>query len=330
MPETVRPDVRFAFILSQEFTLTPFATFMDAIRHAADERDRSRQIYCTWTCIGPDLLPVRSSCGMEIAPWKRFDAPENYDYIVVVGGRLAFLNERSSEIIDYLQEAAGKNIPLIGLCTGGFLLAEAGLMSGYRCSVHIDHVDDLRRSYPEVIPVTNEMYVFDNGRITCPGGTAAIDLAVDILSQHCGQSRGMKALTALVVDEHRKSHTVGRMPFQDLEFCGQEKVENAVKYMRRSLSEQISFDRLAARLNMSRRNMDRLFRDTVGKTPVSLWREMRLEHARWRLVNTSRTITEIAYECGFSDSAHFVRTYKRFYGETPSRYRDSRRRHVFP
>ncbi|MCP5072867.1 MAG: GlxA family transcriptional regulator [Rhodobacteraceae bacterium] len=330
MLENTKPDVRFAFILSQEFTLTPFAGFIDAVRHAADERDHSRQIYCNWTCIGPDMEPVRSSCGLEMPPWKKFDAPENYDYIVVVGGRLAFLNQRSEEIIEYLQTAAKKKIPLIGLCTGGFLLAEAGLMSGHRCAVHIDHADALRTAYPDVLPVTNEMYVFDDGRITCPGGTAAIDLAVDILSRHCGQSRGMKALTALVVDEHRKSHSVGRMPFQDLEFCGEQKVEDAVKYMRQSLSEQISFDQLASKLNTSRRQLDRLFTDKVGKTPVRLWREMRLEHSRWRLINTSRSITEIAYECGFSDSAHFVRTYKQFYGETPSRYRDSRRRHAFP
>ena len=320
-PEHIRPDVRFAFILAPEFTLTPFAVFLDSIRHAADELDGSRQYYCHWTCIGPNFTPVVSSCGVEITPWKIFDDPSRYDYIVVVGGLLRSFDQTHRSIFEYLKKARSGNVSIVGLCTGGFVLAGTEMMDGHRCAVHIDHEAAMVDMYPDVIPVTNEMYVFDRGFITCPGGTAAIDLAVDILSQHCGRSRGMKGITALVVDEHRTAISARRVPFQELEYCGDWRVEQAVRIMRQGLSDPKSISLLSDKLATSRRQLDRSFKDVVGKSPTVFWREMRLDHARWRLMNTSRTVTEIAYECGFADCAHFVRWFKRRYGETPTGYR---------
>ena len=174
----VTPDVRLAFVLSPDFTLLPFAGFIDAVRHAADERDYSRQVYCQWSCISADLEPIRSSCGVEVLPWKTFDDPSNYDYIIVVGGLLPSFRQHHPETFDYLRRAAEKDVSLVGLCTGSFVLAEAGQLDGVRCAVHVDHVDELTSKYPEVIPLVNAIYAFDQNRITCPGGTAAIDLAV--------------------------------------------------------------------------------------------------------------------------------------------------------
>lgn len=326
---TFRPDVRFAFVLSPDFTLTPFAGFIDAVRLSADERDGSRQIHCNWTCIGCDTRPVRASCGIEIKPWQAFDDPENYDYIVIVGGLLKSQNRHDPATYRYLKAARDKSVPVVGLCTGGFVMAEAGLMDGFRCAVHVDHRAELVERHPNVIPATNEVYVFDQGRITCPGGTASVDLAVEILSQHCGVSRGTKGLAALVVDEHRRGDHVARLPFQDLETCGDRLVEAGVRLMRQSLRDPMPANDLANRLATSRRQLDRAFKNKTGRTPITLWREMRLEHARWRLVNSSYTVTQIAHECGFADSAHFIRWFKKQFAETPQAYRESRRRKNF-
>ena len=321
--QATSPDVRMAFILAPDFTLLPFAGFIEAVRHAADERDRSRQIYCHWSCIAEELRPIRSSCGVEMLPWKTFDNPENYDYIIVVGGLLSSFHQLHAETFSYLRAAAEKDVSLVGLCTGSFALAEAGQLDGVRCAVHVDHVNELTTRYPAVIPLVDAIYAFDQNRITCPGGTAAIDLAVEILSQHCGSSRGTKGLSAMVVDQHRKAHHAGRMSFQELEHCGDWRVEQAVLLMRQTLSEPISIDQLARKVSISRRQLDRLFKLKAGKSPQELWRDMRLEHARWRLLNTSKNITQIAYECGFADCAHFVRWFKRKNAVSPKEYRTS-------
>ncbi len=320
----IKPDIRIAFILSPDFTLLPFAGFIDAVRHAADERDRSRQLYCHWSVIAPDAKPVRSSCGVEVLPWKTFDNPDNYDYVVVVGGLLTSFSQHHPAIFEYFRQAAAKDTTLVGLCTGSFVLAEAGQLDGVRCAVHVDHVSDFSARYPHAIPLPNAIYTFDQDRITCPGGTAAIDVAVEILSQKCGSSRGAKGLAAMVVDQHRKAHHAGRMSFQELEHCGDWRVEQAVLLMRQTLSEPISIDEIARKLSISRRQLNRVFKAKSGKSPQELWRDMRLEHARWRLVNTSKNITQIAYECGFSDCAHFVRWFKRKHQCSPSVFRRER------
>ncbi|WP_305985188.1 GlxA family transcriptional regulator [Roseibium sp. MMSF_3544] len=320
----IEPDVRFAFVLTPAFTLLPLAGFADAVRHSSDEADRSRQVFCHWEVLGHDLNPVPSSTGMAVRPWNTFEEAGDYDYIVVVGGLLDYLNDIPPQTYDFLREHHSRGTKLVGLCTGSFALARTGLLNGRRAAIHAHHRPEFVEMFPKVIPVENELYVSEGDILTCPGGTAAIDLAVEILIEHCGRSRGMKGLTALVVDEHRSAHEVGRLPYQDLEECGNWRVEQAVKIMRQKLREPDTTEHLAEKLGSTVRQLNRVFLQHANSTPQEVWRDMRLQHARWRLMNSKRTITQISYECGFSDSSHFARWFKTKFGETPRRYRDSR------
>lgn len=320
----IEPDVSVAFVLSPQFTLLPFAGFIDAMRHSADEDDRSRQIFCKWECLAATMDPIAASCGVEVLPWRTFEQAGTYDYIVVVGGLISAFDQHHRSTFDFLSKARRKGVSIVGLCTGSFAMAEAGLLNGRRCAVHIHHRQQLLDRYPKVQPVVNEMYVYDDGLITCPGGTAAIDLAVEILIEHCGRNRGMKGMTALVVDEHRGSHVVGRMPFQDLEECGDWRVQNAVKLMRQNIGTPYSITQLSKTIGSTVRQLDRAFHAHAKKSPQSIWREMRLAHAKWRLMNSNRTITQIAHECGFADSSHFSRWFKREFAEPPQSYRRQR------
>lgn len=323
-PKEIDPDLRLAFILTPAFTILPLAGFIDAVRHSADEADRSRQIFCTWEVIAHDLSPITSSSGLSITPWKEFVDAEDYDYLVIVGGLLDQLHLISCETVQFIADQYRKGVKLIGLCTGSFAIAMTGLLDGKRAAIHAHHRPEFLNMFPKVLPVENELYVSDEGILTCPGGTAAIDLAVEILIEHCGRSRGMKGLTALVVDEHRAAHEVGRLPFQDLEECGNWRVEQAVKIMRKKLREPDSTLRLAQMLGSTVRQLNRVFVQHANATPQEVWRDMRLQHARWRLLNSKRTITQIAYECGFADSSHFSRWFKAKFGETPRSYRQQR------
>ncbi|MEM7173249.1 MAG: GlxA family transcriptional regulator [Pseudomonadota bacterium] len=320
----VTPDVSVAFLLSPDFTLLPLAGFIDAMRHAADEADNSRQIYCRWTCLSATQDPIRSSCGLEVLPWGPLKNPQAYDYVVVVGGLLSSMDQYLPETFPFIRAAVDAGRSVIGLCTGSFVIAEAGLMAGRRCAVHTHHRRDFIRLFPDAIPIVNEMYVFDGPIITCPGGTAAIDLAVDVLSQHCGKSRGMKGLTALVVDEHRGAHQIGRFPYQDLENCGDWRIERAVRIMRQNLGTPMRIEDLAQNIGSTVRQLERSFQRHARKLPLALWRDMRLQHSRWRLLNTTRSVTEIAFECGFADASHFSRWFKKEFGEPPQTYRQNR------
>ncbi len=320
----IDPDVRFAFILTPAFTILPLAGFIDAVRHSSDEADRSRQIFCNWEVLSHDLKPVTSSSGLSILPWKTYRDAGEYDYIVVVGGLINQLEGIHQDTFEFLRRQHAKGVKLVGLCIGSFAIAKAGLLEGRRAAIHAHHRLEFQEMFPGVIPIENELYVSDGGIVTCPGGTAAIDLAVEILIEHCGRSRGMKGLTALVVDEHRSAHEVGRLPFQDLEECGNWRVEQAVKIMRQKLREPDTTEKLAQMLGSTVRQLNRVFLQHAKATPQEVWRDMRLQHARWRLMNSKRTITQIAFECGFSDSSHFSRWFKNKFEESPRSYREQR------
>lgn len=319
------PDLRVAFVLSPRFTLLPFAGFVDTIRHAADEGDRSRQIYCQWDIVGPDLKAVRASSGAAIRPWKRFPERAEYDCVVLVGGLLPASMKHPDATLEFLRMMDRADRLIVGLCTGSFTLAKAGLLEARRCAIHFRHIDEFRALYPSAKATSDEVYVVDDNVITCPGGTAAIDVAVEVVARRCGRARATKGLADLIVDEHRTAFHTPRNPFGELESCGDSRVERAVTLMRQNLSEFGTIQDIAAQIGISVSQLNRAFRAQTAVPPAAIWRLIRLKHGRWRVLNSYRPITEIAHECGFSDCAHFIRWFKRTYSETPQQARARRR-----
>ena len=130
-----RARLRVAFVLARRFTLCAFANFVDVLRLAADEGDRSRPILCRWSVLSDAMSPVASSCGVKVQPDARPGDPRDFDYVVVVGGLLHGGEAMDDASIAYLRTAAASGVPLVGVCTGSFVLARAGLMRGHRCCV---------------------------------------------------------------------------------------------------------------------------------------------------------------------------------------------------
>lgn len=319
----IEPELRVGFVLSPDFTLLPFAGFIDALRHAADVADFSRQIYCRWTLLAPEIAPIRASCGLEVTPWEVYGDPGGFDYIVVTGGLLPAGLDHRPATFDFLRRAAAAKVPLVGLCTGSFVLAQAGILDGRRCSVHQRHAQELVALFPEVVPVTDETYVVDGDVFTCMGGTAAIDLAADLIAKHCGKARAIKSLHSMVVEHHRASHQVPHRRYEHAASCGDPHVERAVSLMEENIDTPYPIQILARKVGVTLGGLDRAFARRVGTAPSRFWRRMRLDHAHWLLCNTPRRITEVALECGFYDSTHLSRTYKEVFGETP---RETRKR----
>ena len=321
---TTKPDLRVGFVLLPQFTLVSFAGFLDVLRHAADEADRGRQIHCAWQIVAPTLDPVVSSGGVEVTPWARLGEPTRFDCVVVVGGPRSGSGRLPSETLAFLRRAHDAGRLIAGLGTGCFTLGAAGLLDGRRCSVHFRHAGEFRTRFPKAEVAVHEIYRFDRNVATCPGGTAAIDLAVDIVSCYCGRSRATKGLADLVVDEHRTTSHVPSHPFHNLESCGDERVETATRLMRQNLSGKRSIGDLAGTLHLTAGQLGRAFRAHTELTPTEVWRAMRLQHARWRLFNASHSVSRIARECGFADAPHFIRWFRRVYGQTPHAARRER------
>ena len=321
------PEMRVGFILSPQFSLLPVASFLDALRHVADEADFGRQIYCSWKTIGPDGGDiVVSSCGLSANISEAFPDPCEFDYLVVAGGHLPECLDVPAQTLEYIRLARQADVTLVGICTGSFILARAGVLEHTRCAVHVEHDRQMKALFPDTIPVTDQLIVSDKNIFTCPGGSTALDLAFSLIRTRCGRARAVKALTSLMVGKERAAQLAPDRLYAHLFSCGNSKVENALSIMERHLSSPLSIKELAAKVNISPNGLLAAFNRHAGMGPMEVWRNIRLSHSRWLLLNTNRTITQIAFECGFSDCAHFSRWFQKKYGSSPKVFRN---RHKF-
>ena len=189
------------FILARRFTLCAFANFVDVLRLAADEGDRSRPILCAWRVLSPTLEPIASSCGIAVQPDERLGDPTRFDYLVVVGGLVDEIENLHPETVRFLERAAAAGVPLVGVCTGTFALHQAGLMRGYRACVSWFHHEDFLERFDGLEPVSHQIFVVDRDRLTCSGGVSSAHLAAFIVKRHLGPARAEKSLHIMIIDE---------------------------------------------------------------------------------------------------------------------------------
>jgi transcriptional regulator GlxA family with amidase domain len=315
-PETPA-RLRVGFVLAHQFTLTAFSCFVDALRLASDEGDRSRQIHCRWTVMSSSGRPVRASCGVEVAPHSSFVDFKGFDYLVVVGGLLQPKPQSDDATLRYLREAAAAGIKLIGVCTGSFILARAGLLTGRRACVSWFHRDDFLQEFGDVTPVTDRLYLIDRDRITCSGGAGVADLAAALIERHLGAEAARKSLRVLLIDTPRKETAPQPMPSL-ARAVRDEKVRRAILIMEQSLSEPKPVARIAAQLGVSARQLERRFLAEMGVGPASAYRAMRLDYGRWLITEGARRVGDAASLAGFADSAHFTREFRKRWGNAPS------------
>lgn len=321
-----RKPFSIGFVLAHNFTLSAFSLFVDQLRLAGDEGDRSRQLQCRWLIMASSSQTIRSSCGVDVCRTSSFVDPAQFDYVVVVGGLLHGGGELlDEETTAYLRRAAAAKVPLIGLCTGSFILCRAGLMKGRKVCISWYHHRDFAEEFPDHERVADRLFLIDGDRITCSGGAGTADLASNLIERHLNYSHALKARQVMLLDSWRQGDDMQPHPPLDEEMAGgiaDARVRHALILMEQNLTNPMPIRELAARLRLSTRQVERLFLDTIGAQPGTVYRTMRLRHAHWLLQNTRRSIVSIAIDTGFADGAHFSRRFKELTGLSP---RDVRR-----
>lgn len=314
------PSLSVGIVLLHRFTLLPFAAFVDCLRLAADEGDRSRPVRAQWAFLTPDGEPVASSCGAVISACQPFQPPENFDYLVVIGGVQEGSAPLETATSAYLRKAAQAGVPLVGLCTGVFALIQAGLMQGRRCCVSWYHYHEMAKRFPNADPVADRLFIDDGDRITCAGGAAAADLAALLIERHIGKAWAMKSLHIMLLDEARDGTSPQPQPvvFGKVE---DRIVRRAIMVLEQHLGQVINIEALADRVGTSRRNLERRFKATLGVSPQQFSRDLRLRYGLWLLNYTGKSVTEIGVRCGFADTAHFSRQFRECFGASPSMLR---------
>ncbi len=326
MPANPTARLNIGFLLTRRFTLSAFANFIDVLRLAADESDRSRPIHCSWAVLSTSMNPVRSSCGIAVQPDRRLGDPAAFDYICVVGGLLDEVESFEPEYVAFLRRAAQIEVPIVGACTGAFVLHRVGLMSGYRCCVSWFHHQDFLEQFDGLTPVSDQLFVVDRDRLTCSGGVSSAHLAAFLVERHIGRSAARKSLHIMIIDEALAAEEP--QPGLPMELSTRDPlVRKALIRMQQELDAPPSVTDLAADLNVGRRKLERHFRQAIGISPSAACLKIRLGQARFLLTRSDRSVTEIALATGFCDLAHLVRVFGKHEGITPNRYRQ---RHKAP
>lgn len=312
--------LKIGFVLARSFTLSAFALFVDTLRLASDEQDRSGRVTADWQVLGSTRNLVSSSCGIQVAPTSNFIDPKMFDYIVVVGGLLSVEEPIDRQAVAYLKEGAAARVPLIGVCTGSFILADAGLMRHHQTCVSWLHVRAFQERFPDHQVRSDRIFNLDRQRGSCAGGSSAADLAASLVRRHIGRDAERNALEVLQIEKVRTARDIQpRRPL--FEEFDDRRVRAVLIMMEQHLDGEVPIEKLASSVNLSRRQLERIFKAKAGMSPAHAYDRVRMEHAKTLLLQSRATTLEVALDVGFINASHFTKTFKRVHGHTPSQTR---------
>ena len=298
------------------FAMMSFAALTEPMR-AANLLAR-RELYKV-TTLGTDAAPVASSGAGMVIPDSQVGEDDAFDYLfVVAGGDPTGYDDRS--VLNWLARLARAGVPLGGVSGGPIILARAGLMDGRRMTVHWEHANALAEISPHLV-LERSLYVIDRDRVTCAGGTAPMDLMHALIADHHGVHFARLVSDWFMHTEIRPSAGPQRAGLVERVGSTMPAILDAVEAMEANVAEPLDLERLAARAGLSPRQLNRLFRDKLGRSVMRYYRELRLEKAQSLLRNSPLSLTQIALATGFASSAHFSRAYSAQFGQPPSAYR---------
>ncbi|MDE8555252.1 GlxA family transcriptional regulator [Pantoea vagans] len=319
-----KPDLTVGFLLMNRFTLASVAGMVESLRFAADESFFSRQIFCRWEWMTCDNQPVTASCDLPVSPTAGLDFTRSWDYFVVAGGLLEETRKSPPWLLKALCELHARGVRIITLCSGVFVAGNAGLLDGRQCAIHFTTRDEFRLRFPKAIPVIDKTYIKDGGIITCPGGTA-IDLAADIIREHCGLVRSQKVLKYLLVEEPAAPVKKTQRNVREPDVYENELVSKVIEFMKHHLDSPTPLAEVALFAGVTFRQLNLIFTKCTGHSAAVYWRRMRLEQARKLMADSSNSLNAIAAATGFADASHLIAWFRKQYGETPSSFRKRRR-----
>lgn len=312
------PLLKVGFLPMPDFTMLALAGFIDTLRLAADDGDRSRPLRCSWEVMTHDRLPVAASNGVQITPTSGLRDATKFDYLVVVGGTLHKGHSEPPETVAYLRNAAALGVPLIGVCTGSLVLARAGLMKGRTTCVSWFHYDDFVAEFPDQTVRADRLFIKDGPRITCAGGVSVVHLASHLVELHCGPGEADKGLRIMIeASQYGPDAPQPEPRFAEMSARADVRVRRAILMMERNLQGHFHVSDIAAQVGASPRQLNRLFLKYTEFSPAAYQLELRLHRARERVLRTTRSMADIAYDCGFSDASHMARCYRRRFGVPP-------------
>lgn len=310
---------RFVFVLVDGFTLLSFAGAVDALRIA--NRASGKTLY-DWVILSEDGAEVTSSAGPSFLADGPLEELRRDDTLVLVSG-VGVQNNCSTKLLNWLRREARRGVRIAGLCTAAHILAKAGLLNDKRATIHWENHDSFSEEFDDV-ELTKRVFVVDGKMMTAAGGTAAIDLILKVIAEDQGEDIANVVADQQIYTTIRTESDSQRLSVPTRIGVRHPKLSDVIRKMEANIEEPISPSVLASEVGMSTRQLERLFRRYLNRSPKRYYMELRLQKARNLLMQTDMSVINVALSCGFSSPSHFSKCYRSHYDTTPYRERGSR------
>lgn len=304
---------RIGFLLLPCFSMIAFTSCIEPLRVA--NRVSRKELY-SWKTLSINGTVIPASNGVTITPDGSLSDPVDVDVLFVCAG-VKTREYKDTAISQQLRAYARAGVPLGSVCTGSIALADAGLLAGYRCTLHWENVEGFVENYPD-LDVTATLFEIDRNRYTCSGGTAPLDMMIHAISQAHNRDLAARVAEQMLHNTLRKPHDAQRMSLQHRTGLKNPKLLAAMAFMETNTETLHDLTNVARRVNLSLRQLERLFRSHLGTTPSKYYLERRLQRSRLLLRQTSMSILHIAVASGFKSAAHFTQAYRKYLGYPPS------------
>jgi transcriptional regulator GlxA family with amidase domain len=309
---------RFVFVLMKNFTMLCFAAAVESLRIA--NRTAGKELY-TWEIIaeGGENAVCSNGCAFHVDN-DLFELDRD-DTVMLCGG-IDVQQATTKRTLNWLRREARRGVTIAGLCTAGFTMAKAGLLGGKKATIHWENQDSFAEEFDEV-ELTKSVFVVDGNRITTAGGTASIDLMIKLIADQHGEDLANAVADILIYSSIRTDQDTQRLSIPTRIGVRHPKLSRVIQMMEQNIEEPISPAVLAKDVGMSTRQLERLFRRYLSRSPKRYYMELRLQKARNLLMQTDMTVINVALACGFASPSHFSKCYRSHYDTTPYRERGS-------
>jgi len=306
----------FTFVLVEEFSHLAFSCAVEPLRIA--------NLLCgetlyRWSFASEDGARATCSNGSVTLVHHGLDTLPGCDRLFILSG-INMRTHLTKPLLTMLRRAARHGMPIGALCSGAWVLAEDGMLTGMKAAIHWEFHDAFMERFPEVNLVRN-VFVADERHLTASGGTATADLMLHLIERDHGADLSMAVADQMVYSAAREATAAQRVSLQSRNGIRNAHLTHAIGRMRAAIEEPVSPAQIAAEIGISTRQLERLFGKFLNTSPKKYYMELRLDRARHLLIQTEAPVIEIALACGFESSGHFSRVYRAAYGVAPTQQR---------
>ena len=309
----------YIFVLLENFSLLAFSSAIEPLRLA---NYMSKEKKFLWRLVSVGDEEVTCSNGTKIKCDSNLDITTYRNDTILICGGTRIKDNITKKLLGWLRKEARKGLSIGGLCTASQIMAKAGLLDNKKCTIHWENRDSFLEDFPDHV-LTSSIYTVDENRYTSAGGVASADLILHLIGKEFGADLANSVADQMIHTSIRTEKDNQRLSMPTRIGVRHPKLSAVLELMEQSLEEPESPSLLAAEVGVSTRQLERLFRRYLNRSPKRYYMELRLQKARNLLLQTDMTVINVALACGFSSPSHFSKCYRNHFSNTPYRERGS-------